>query len=289
MKIICLVENTSENPAFQCAHGLSLYIETKNHKILFDVGPNELFAENAKSLNVNISEIDTVIISHGHYDHGGGLKTFFELNDKANVYVHEGFFEAHFSISRGPEPRFIGIDPSLKCNGRFIFVGDNYRIDDELYLFANPPNNEFISLSNRSLLIQQNEKYIPDPFNHEQSLIITQNSNDLKIDEKDDFIKNNNVLFCGCSHRGIANILTHAETIIQSEFDFVIGGFHLMNPSKKTVESFELLENIANELQKRKKTKFYTCHCTGLDAYKHLHDKMKANIDYLSTSKMIYA
>ena len=86
MIIKALVENTSISEDFASEHGLSLYIETKNHKILFDVGASELFLQNAKKLDVNIADVDFLVISHGHYDHGGGLKTFLKENTKPRYF-----------------------------------------------------------------------------------------------------------------------------------------------------------------------------------------------------------
>ena len=270
MKIISLVENTTNNDEFKCAHGLSLYIETEKHKIIFDVGPNSYFLENAKKLNVNIEDVDIVIISHGHDDHGGGLKTFFSVNSKAKVYIHEGFFKPHFSTSRGPEPRFIGIDKDIEANGRFIYTENITKIDDELTIFANPETHDLISQSNKTLLAEYGSGLVPDEFEHEHNLIIS--------------YKDKKILLCGCSHRGIVNILSTAEKVIGSQIDYVIGGFHLMNPSTKKVESYELLNKIADELLKREKTEYYTCHCTGLDAFNALHERMKERIHYFSTS-----
>ena len=78
MIIKTLVENTSISKDFGNEHGLSLYIETNALKILFDVGASELFLKNAEKLGVNITDVDFLVISHGHYDHGGGLKIFFK-------------------------------------------------------------------------------------------------------------------------------------------------------------------------------------------------------------------
>ncbi len=89
MLIKTLVENTSLSKDFGSEHGLSLYIETQNHKILFDVGASDLFLQNAKKLDVNIADVDFLAISHGHYDHGGGLKTFLEENTKAEVFLRK--------------------------------------------------------------------------------------------------------------------------------------------------------------------------------------------------------
>ena len=95
MIIKTLVENTSISKDFGNEHGLSLYIETNALKILFDVGASELFLKNAEKLGVNITDVDFLVISHGHYDHGGGLKTFFKerkldpiIKSTHNPHIH---------------------------------------------------------------------------------------------------------------------------------------------------------------------------------------------------------
>ena len=101
MKITVLVENTTSNQKLNVEHGLSLYIETDKHHILFDAGDSNLFLENAKKLNIDLSLVDIFILSHGHHDHGGGLNAFLEINDKANIYVQHHAFSPHFSLRRG--------------------------------------------------------------------------------------------------------------------------------------------------------------------------------------------
>ena len=83
MIIKVLVENTAISEEYGKIHGLCLYIETEKHKILFDLGPDKLFLENAEKMGVKIEEIDTVVISHGHYDHGGALGLFLRHNHRA--------------------------------------------------------------------------------------------------------------------------------------------------------------------------------------------------------------
>ena len=98
MKITSLVENTS-TVGMPVEHGLSLYIQLDNGRnILFDMGQRRLFAENAERLGLAIADIDMAIISHGHYDHGGGLRAFLEINDKAKVYIHNDAFQPHYSL-----------------------------------------------------------------------------------------------------------------------------------------------------------------------------------------------
>ena len=89
MKITALVENTRISKQYKSKHGLSLYIQTKNHNILFDMGPNNLFMDNALICGLDITEVDIVILSHGHIDHGGGINNLLEYNKKATVYVQE--------------------------------------------------------------------------------------------------------------------------------------------------------------------------------------------------------
>ncbi|WRK52351.1 MBL fold metallo-hydrolase [Coprobacillaceae bacterium CR2/5/TPMF4] len=88
MRITSLVENTTKSE-LKTKHGLSLYIETKSHKILFDLGSDSTLFENAMKRNIDISKVDTVIISHGHFDHGGALKKFLDINSVANIYVQK--------------------------------------------------------------------------------------------------------------------------------------------------------------------------------------------------------
>ncbi|MCI8845747.1 MAG: MBL fold metallo-hydrolase [Lachnospiraceae bacterium] len=72
MKITALLENKTNREDMLTEHGLSLYIETEKHKILFDMGQSDLFAKNAAALGINLSSVDIAVLSHGHYDHGGG-------------------------------------------------------------------------------------------------------------------------------------------------------------------------------------------------------------------------
>ena len=98
MKLWTLVENTSCNENLKNEHGLSFYIETQNHKILFDFGQSDIFLENANKMGIDLSKVDIAILSHGHYDHGGGLKTFMKINEKEwkRLIKNKKMFFYHF-------------------------------------------------------------------------------------------------------------------------------------------------------------------------------------------------
>ena len=87
MRIINLVENELGESGCEAAHGLSFYVETDNHKLLFDTSPSEVVLQNAQKLGVNLATVDTVILSHGHYDHSGGILPFVEINPRAKIYM----------------------------------------------------------------------------------------------------------------------------------------------------------------------------------------------------------
>ena len=137
MKIVTLLENTACKDGLCAAHGLSLYIETPRHKILFDMGPNDGFLTNAKALGVDLAAVDTAVLSHGHYDHGGGLAAFCEANSRAEVLIHMDAFGDFYATNEGREPRYIGLDPELwQIESRVLPTGGLLRLDDELTLFA---------------------------------------------------------------------------------------------------------------------------------------------------------
>lgn len=126
IKIIVLLENTTESTNLKCKHGLSLYVETETHKILFDMGPNDLFLRNAEALGVDIADVDVAVISHGHVDHCGGLKYFLERNKQAKIYLRPQAVEEHYVKVLGI-PFYAGIDKTLFSGDRFVFTDDIYR------------------------------------------------------------------------------------------------------------------------------------------------------------------
>ncbi|NMD38553.1 MAG: MBL fold metallo-hydrolase [Christensenellaceae bacterium] len=271
MIIKTLVENTAISENFCSEHGLSLYIETKDNKILFDVGASELFLKNAKKLDVNIADVDFLVISHGHYDHGGGLETFLQENKKAKVFIHQLAFEQYYSVRQNDELVFIGIDKELKQNKQIVLTSDNFSISDDMQIFSNVVAKESRPNSNRGLLKEHEGQMLSDTFAHEQNLII-------KEDEK-------TLLITGCAHNGIINILEHFKKLKGRMPDYVIGGFHLSSRSYGN-ESPETIDKISKYLMDTK-AKFYTCHCTGIEPYNRLKAAMGNSIDYLSSGRQI--
>lgn len=256
MKITCLVENTSSNEKIGAEHGLSLYIEVNDKKILFDMGQTDLFLKNASQLDVDLSEVDFAVLSHGHYDHGGGLKAFLDVNIKAPVYLSKFAFEPHYN---GCE-KYIGLDIDLKNGNRLISVCETKKILEGITLYHCNDFKKDFELGSFGLNAKLNEELVPDDFRHEQYLLIEENKK--------------KILISGCSHKGILNIVKWFDA------DVVVGGFHF---SKLNTD--DTLKGYAQYLNDFK-SKYYTCHCTGQEQYLYMKNFMD-RLFYLSAGDTI--
>lgn len=256
MKIYCLIENTALFDIFASEHGLSLFIDTGSHKILFDMGQSNAFIKNAEKLGLDLTEVDIAIISHGHYDHGGGLNAFLEVNSKARVYISSHAFSPYFNR----EDKYIGLDATLKDSPRLVFCDGVTSIDTGLTLFSF--NNKKMSFSSGTLGFKalKDGQLVNDDFCHEQYLEIKENGK--------------RFLFSGCSHRGILNIASQLKP------DYLIGGFHFSKLSLggELCEYAKALDGLG--------TVFYTCHCTGVPQYEFMKGQMR-ELHYISSGASI--
>lgn len=273
MRVVTLVEKTALSSQYETGRGICLYIETKTHKILFDLGENEVFLRNARKLGVEIADVDTVVISHGHAVHAGGLEAFLTQNEKARIYVRESAFEPHFIRMMGI-PFDVGLDSRLKSHPRIIFTDVVHRPDDTMTLFADVSGNDCYSPANAALCTRRgNNQYEDDLFEHEQSLLLKE--------------EGRYVLIGGCAHKGIVNIKRRAEEIAGRSVDCVVSGFHLYNQSTDKYAPNTAVIELGRALRRQKETQYYTCHCTGPKAYDILKNVMGKQIRYLRAGREI--
>ncbi len=255
LRITVLSENTSVC-GLPAEHGLSLFVEAAGRRFLFDTGASELFARNADALGIDLDAAEFAVLSHGHNDHGGGLRTFFGRNAHAPVYASRCAFEPHFNAA----DRNIGLDPSLLDTGRFVFVDGELRISEGLTLFPCLGGTPAADFDPGGLKTLRGGRLIPEDFRHEQYLLAEENGR--------------RVLFSGCSHRGVLNLMRRFRP------DVLIGGFHFFR-----LPLDEALAARAAALDAFPAS-YYTCHCTGEAQYAFLKERMK-NLGYLHTGDKI--
>ncbi len=270
MKVHVLVDNTSIPGGPEGEHGLSLFIESGGNKILFDTGQGDRFAHNAEKMNVDLSKTHAVVISHGHYDHGGGIGHFLNINENAPIYVRKSAFESHLAFKHGSYTD-IGINPDFKDNSRVIHTEGVAEITEGFRLFGEVGNEHPPPSGNDSLLTGTVDKNRPDDFLHEQNLLIEEG-------EK-------SVLVTGCSHCGIANIVKRAEEILGRFPDFVIGGFHLRISSEDSGDDSEI--NEISEILLQTGAMYYTGHCTNELAYEKMKETMNGKLEKMETGNVI--
>ena len=256
MKIITLLENTARRPGLAAARGLSVYAETAAHRILFDMGPDGTFLENARALGVDLSAVDIAVLSHGHSDHGGGLAAFRAVNSKANIYLRREALGAYYAVLPGREPGYIGLPPEAEAlRERFVFTGPEEALGDGLTLFSDVEDDRSLRAVAPKLQEKTGAGFRPDGFAHEQHLLIEEGGRA--------------ALLAGCGHLGIVNTLRAAKRHLGRMPDVVFGGFHLFEVNPDAPETPALMDATAAALSEGN-TIYYTGHCTGDWAYDRL-------------------
>lgn len=257
MKILTLIENLSYKENLVGEHGLSIYIETDKKKILFDAGQSGIFVNNAKYLGVDLSAIDEVVISHGHYDHSGGLYAFLKENKKAKINIKESAFNNKY---RG-EIKYIGIPYNRNLfENRINFITEVTQIDDEIFIIPETHIFDKEDTHFKNMKIKKESGFVEDDFIDEQFLLIKNNENISIV--------------TGCSHRGVTNIVKTAKKSNDLPINLILGGFHLdkENDEKinKIIDYFEIINP---------KTIGFS-HCSGIEAFSKFKERLKDKVFY---------
>ena len=252
MKITVLSENTACRPDVLFEHGLSLYIETDSARILFDMGQSDLFCQNAKTLGIDLAKTDLAVISHGHYDHGGGFAAFRKICPHTPVYVSPHAFGQFYST------KYIGLPSDVKNDPHILPVMETVQIARKVTLYSGLPTPCDKTVG-KGLYRMENGTLTPDGFDHEIYLMIEENGK--------------KVLFCGCSHKGAPKIVRYFSP------DIFFGGFHLKNLCVENDAAY--LKSTAQKLLAQPNTLYYTCHCTGKAQFSFLKKIMKDKLHSL--------
>ena len=247
-------------------HGLSFYIEAGDRRILFDTGQNLAIANNAEVLGIDLGRIDTVVLSHGHYDHSSGLKSLLNCNTNFTLHAHPDVFGPK-RRGAGDNSKYIGIPIDKES---FEQKGIKVQLDKEPMTIAPgisttgeiPFMNDFEAVE-ADFYLKKGDDYPADTLADDRALIL----------DTDKGL----VVLLGCSHRGVVNTLKHVTEITgRQRIHAILGGLHLGKASA------EKLSKIADHLDAFGLEKIGLGHCTGPKAFVALSNEFKEKV-FLNT------
>lgn len=263
IKITCLIENLVYRGGLLAEHGLSFHIQTDTQSILFDTGQTGNFILNAQKLGVDIENIDSLVLSHGHYDHTGGLEAFCEINSQAKIYCKPQIFQQKFNGKKSIGfKQFTNID-----HERFICIEETTQIDESIFINPDIPIYNSSDTNWTYFKTEKDFQIIPDTFEDELFVSII-HENKLSI-------------LSSCSHRGITNIVRKAIEDYSYPLYLVLGGFHIKDAQTDRTKI------LADFFTYNSPEIIATCHCTGIEQYNSLKNSLGEKVQYFHTGLMI--
>jgi len=251
VRITVLVENTARGADLLAEHGLAFWIEADGHRILFDTGQGKVLLHNAEQLDVSLDTAEFVVISHGHFDHTGGLKSVLERNDHASVCLHPAALETKYAKEKSPPHRDIGIpdldEQTLRRQARrLLWTRESTELLAGVHVTGEiPRRNDFEDTGG--------------PFYRDQACT----DPDTLVDDQALYIETpaGLVVVLGCAHAGVVNTLDCiAEQTGRHQIYAVLGGMHLVRATQRRLEA------TVAALKRYGVQKLGPAHCTGIRA-----------------------
>jgi 7,8-dihydropterin-6-yl-methyl-4-(beta-D-ribofuranosyl)aminobenzene 5'-phosphate synthase len=250
IRITVLVENSVHRQGLVAEHGLSFHIQAGERSLLFDTGQTDLAVINAEAMRLPLDRVEAMVLSHGHYDHTGGVPAMLEVVPRARIYAHPAAFEKKFSQNSGP-PREIGMSD---CVAQAIrrqaggFIETTARTEIMAGVFATgeiPRANTYEDTGGAFVLDAAGAR--PDPLVDDQALVMD--------------LGRSLVLLLGCAHSGVVNTLDHVRHLTGGKpVCAVIGGLHLGSAGEARIQqTMARLRDAHLEI-------LAAAHCTGLPA-----------------------
>ncbi|MBN1366904.1 MAG: MBL fold metallo-hydrolase [Dehalococcoidales bacterium] len=251
-RITTLSENTAGMGVLLGEWGLSFLLETEGRTILFDTGQTISAVNNADSLQIDLSKVSSIVLSHGHYDHTGGLReVLLKIGKEVEIIAHPDIWQAKYAGDTEETARYIGIpfqkEELESLGAHFTLTTEPVRISDSIMTTGQIPMITDYEQVDKGLFVKEDSGWHPDNLFDDQALVIK--------------VQAGLVVILGCAHRGMINTLYHARKLTGVDTIYaVIGGSHLVSASE------DRLRQTVDALRKFGIQKIGLCHCTGLPA-----------------------
>ncbi len=252
IRLTTLSENTTSRPATFGEEGLSILIEAGPRVFLLDTGQTTSAVHNAAALGLDLSLLDTIILSHGHFDHTGGLRAVLQAVRKPiDVVCHPDVWAAKYAVSKERKERFIGVPHQRQelesLGARFAMSKAPVKLADKVTTTGEVPMVNGFETIDSHLCVRDDAGLRPDGLLDDMSIV---------IDSGDGL-----VVVSGCAHRGMINNLRHAQKVTGvDKIKLVVGGSHLVGSGEDRV-----WQTVA-ALREMKVEWLGLCHCTSLPA-----------------------
>ena len=251
-EITILVENTAPVAPLQGEYGFAALVETDNRTILFDTGLGDALLRNAELLRKDLAKVDTLVISHGHFDHTGGMLPFLDTFGSRPLYCHPAIFgKRPYTLDDGTQ-RDIGClfteEEFRSRGGEIHFAGELTEIASNLYLSGEIPRlNDFEDTGGSFVRVNEDGDLVDD-FISDDSAMIIKHPDGL-------------IVLSGCAHAGIVNTIEHAKKALnEKRILCYIGGTHLLHATE------ERIDKTVGYLNSCSLSKMSMSHCTGFHA-----------------------
>lgn len=272
LNITILVDNRSNQDNLKSEHGLSLWIEADDRKILFDAGQSDILLQNAKTLGIDLSSADTFIISHGHYDHTGGLESILQVNPSINIYCHSGVFSPRYS--RQPDGRTKPVGMQKKAYAALHKKFDHIKwvntprfLNDHIGITGPIPRKSTFEDTGGAFYFDYDAKR-PDLINDDMAMWFRTGQG--------------LCIVTGCCHSGLVNTISYIQSL-EPEIPvyMILGGLHLVNASG------ERIKNTCDFLNSLNINQIIPCHCTGDKAVEYMQNRLGKSVEPGEVGKKI--
>ena len=261
-KIRIIVDNIANEP-YKSEHGYSVLIETNSQKILFDTAQGEAFLHNIDKMNIALDKIDYLVLSHGHYDHGGNISNVLSSNNDMIFVAHPNCTVPRYSIHEGKPVKSTAL---TQVNKKSIITRNHSKIkwsfnttevSDGVYVTGEIPRNSTFEDTGGPFYLDQDKKN-PDLLPDDMALFIEE--------------ENELTLICGCCHSGLVNTMEHIKSVNSKPITTIIGGLHLLYATE------ERMNKTVDYLNSSEVKRVFPSHCTGEKQMIILKDKLNADV-----------